>query len=75
MMKLRSNRPGRDTSDIRGLVLQIGFSQIEEIENLYEAYYPSEVIPERALAMVRNMLVEIDAKPPKRPKPPVFNQI
>jgi hypothetical protein len=74
VMKLKANRPGRDTNDIRGLILQIGFSEIGEVDSLYESYYPGELIPERALKILENIMAETNAELPKFPPPPIFNQ-
>lgn len=74
VMKLKANRPGRDTNDIRGPLLQIGLVRIDEVESLYESYYPGEMIPERALGTATNILRETDGHPPEPPPPPIFTQ-
>jgi hypothetical protein len=39
-MKLRANRPGRDTRDIRLLLALCGIDTLEPAEGLYEEFYP-----------------------------------
>ncbi|WP_291043480.1 hypothetical protein [Herbiconiux sp.] len=64
-MKLRANRPGRDTRDIRLLLALCGIATLKEAEDLYEAFYPADALPARAEAMV----VKIFATPGELPAP------
>jgi hypothetical protein len=43
-MKLRANRPGRDTRDIRLLMGLCGTTTREEAETLYEEFYPVDYL-------------------------------
>lgn len=55
-MKLRANRPGRDTNDIRQLLKLCAITTIEEAEDLYEDFYPGDILTDRALDMVTRIL-------------------
>lgn len=55
-MKLRANRPGRDTNDIRQLLSLCETTTLEATEELYEDYYPGDVLSDRALGMVQRIL-------------------
>ena len=68
-MKLRANRPGRDTRDIRLLMGLCGTTTREEAETLYEEFYPGDYLSDRAMHMVDAILAdgpppEPDALPP-----------
>ncbi|MDP3208063.1 MAG: hypothetical protein Q8M65_02845, partial [Rhodoglobus sp.] len=51
-MKLRANRPGRDTRDIRLLLGLCHLGTLEEIEEFYEQFYPGDALTARAVDMV-----------------------
>lgn len=72
VMKLRANRPGRDTDDIRKLIATLGIVDVNEIESLYEDYYPAEPLSQRALGTAVSILSESELKPPEAPPPPQF---
>ncbi|MFE5410915.1 hypothetical protein [Microbacterium sp. NPDC056569] len=55
-MKLRANRPGRDTNDIRQLLSLCEVATLEAAEDLYEDYYPGDGLSDRAVGMVRRIL-------------------
>lgn len=55
-MKLRANRPGRDTNDIRQLLSLCGIATLESAEELYEDFYPGDGLTDRAIAMVQRIL-------------------
>lgn len=61
-MKLRANRPGRDTRDIRLLMGLCGVDKCEEAEALYEEFYPGDALSDRAIHMVDGILA--DGAPP-----------
>lgn len=50
-MKLRANRPGRDTNDIRQLLKLCAITTLEEAEELYEDFYPGDLLSDRAIGM------------------------
>jgi hypothetical protein len=52
VMKLRANRPGRDTDDIHQLLALCNIDSIQAADELYEEYYPGELLPDRAWDMV-----------------------
>ncbi|MFT4221171.1 MAG: hypothetical protein QM611_11750 [Microbacterium sp.] len=55
-MKLRANRPGRDTNDIRQLMALCGITTLEGAEDLYEDFYPGDALADRAVHMVSAIL-------------------
>jgi len=69
-MKLRANRPGRDTRDIRMLLGICGIADPAEAEALYEEFYPGDALPARAVRMVEAILVNGAPARPTAPAPP-----
>jgi hypothetical protein len=67
VMKLRANRPGRDTDDIRRLLALCDINTVEDADELYEDYYPGESLPARAWEMVVRIL---SGGPLAKPEPP-----
>jgi len=55
-MKLRANRPGRDTNDIRQLLSLCEIATLEAAEELYEDFYPGDGLTDRAVGMVQRIL-------------------
>lgn len=55
-MKLRANRPGRDTNDIRQLMRLCDITSVADAEELYEDFYPGDALTDRALRMVTAIL-------------------
>jgi hypothetical protein len=51
-MKLRANRPGRDTNDIRQLLRLCDVTTLDEAEELYEDFYPGDALSDRGVKMV-----------------------
>ncbi len=51
-MKLRANRPGRDTNDIRQLLRLCDVTTLDDAEELYEDFYPGDALSHRAVKMV-----------------------
>lgn len=64
-MKLRANRPGRDTRDIRLLLALCGVTSLEDAEELYEDFYPGDGLTPRAIGMVTTILAEGPPEPPE----------
>jgi hypothetical protein len=54
-MKLRANRPGRDTNDIRQLLRLCDVTTIDAADELYEEFYLGDALTDRAVAMVRSI--------------------
>ena len=72
-MKLRANRPGRDVNDIRALLALVGITDIQSSETLYESFYPGDVLPDRAIQILDNLLAEVDPQPITAPPAPAFD--
>lgn len=64
-MKLRANRPGRDTRDIRLLLALCGVTTLEDAEDLYEDFYPGDGLTSRAIGIVTTILAEGPPEPPE----------
>jgi len=71
-MKLRANRPGRDTRDIRQLLALCGIATLAEAESFYEDFYPGDLLPERAVGMVQRILSDGPLAAPESPGPVHF---
>lgn len=69
-MKLRANRPGRDTGDIRLLLALCSIETVAAAKGLYEDFYPGDVLPNRAVAIVEAILAE-GAPAKLEPLPPI----
>lgn len=69
-MKLRANRPGRDTRDIRLLLALCGVESLVEAEALYEEFYPGDALTDRAIAMVTAILAAGPLVVPQTPPRP-----
>lgn len=68
-MKLRANRPGRDTRDIRMLLSLCDIATLDEAEDLYEEFYPGDGLDPRAVTIVTTILSEGVLEMPKPPGP------
>ena len=68
-MKLRANRPGRDTRDIRLLLSLCEISSLDDADELYEDFYPGDSLDPRAVSMVTAILADGKSHTPERPKP------
>lgn len=55
-MKLRANRPGRDTDDIRQLLALCRVETLNAAEELYEDFYPGDCLMDRAVSIVERIL-------------------
>lgn len=66
-MKLRANRPGRDTRDIRLLLALCGLATIAEVESFYESFYPGDGLTDRAVRIVETILAGGASAPPTPP--------
>ena len=72
VMKLRANRPGRDTSDIRHLLSICQVEKVAAAEEIYESYYPGDGLTDRALDILTSIFAESPTPPPPTPPRPVF---
>ena len=57
-MKLRANRPGRDTRDIRMLLSLCDIATLDEAEDFYEEFYPGDGLDPRAVTIATTILSE-----------------
>lgn len=55
-MKIRASRPGRDASDIEFLCKYLNLSSVAKAVEIYENYYPDELLPNRGLPILRSIL-------------------
>jgi hypothetical protein len=68
-MKLRANRPGRDTRDIRLLLGLCQITTLEDAEDLYEEFYPGDSLTPRAEGMVAAIFADGPLQTPEPPDP------
>jgi hypothetical protein len=66
-MKLRANRPGRDTRDIRLLLGLCEIATLEDSEDLYEEFYPGDGLTTRAVGIVNAILGDGPIAAPQSP--------
>lgn len=63
-----ANRPGRDTDDIVNLLHLNGINKVEDAEELFEAFYPGDVLHERTILLLERIfkigLPPMPATPP-----------
>lgn len=71
-MKLRANRPGRDTRDIRLLLSLCEILTLEGAEELYEEFYPGDSLTPRAEGMVAAIFADGPLRAPEPPDPIVL---
>ena len=72
VMKLAASRTGRDDQDIANLLAITGLSTLEELEGLFEEYFPGDVLPQKALRMIDSLLNTGLPELPSTPPPPVL---
>lgn len=68
-MKLRANRPGRDTDDIRQLLAICEITTVEEADDFYSEFYPGDALSDRAWEMVSRILAGGPLPSPRTPPP------
>lgn len=71
-MKLRANRPGRDTRDIRMLLSLCEIATLDEAEDFYEEFYPGDGLDPRAVTIVSAILATGALEAPVPPGPISF---
>ena len=70
VMKLAASRTGRDDQDIANLLAITGFTTVAELEELFEEYFPGDVLPNKAIRMVESLFAQgIPSTPPSPPDP------
>ncbi len=71
-MKLRAARPSRDADDIATLMAILEITTVDEAEAVFEHYFPGELPPDRAYALLEAILRRglPDAPPPAPPLTP-----
>ena len=57
-MKLRASRPGRDDDDIANLLAICEIASSEEVEDLYEEFYPGEMLEPKAHRILNVIFVQ-----------------
>jgi hypothetical protein len=72
VMKLAASRTGRDDEDIAQLLAITGLTTKEELEILFEEYFPGDVLPQKALRMIDSLLNTGLPGAPVTPPPPVL---
>ena len=68
-MKLRANRPGRDTRDIRLLLGLCQVTTLEDAEDFYSEFYPGDGLTTRAMGIVTAILADGPIPAPEPPGP------
>lgn len=74
-MKLRANRPGRDVPDIRALLFVCGIAHIDSATQLYESFYPGDVLPDRAIHILTSIFAEGAQAPVTPLSDPLFPKL
>lgn len=72
VMKLAASRTGRDDHDIANLLAITGLSTLTELEELFEEYFPGDVLPQKALRMINSILESGLPEIPEIPLPPIL---
>lgn len=54
-MKLRASRRGRDSDDIANLLAHLGIGSAEQAEELFETFYPGEVVEPKGLRILADV--------------------
>jgi hypothetical protein len=60
VMKLNAARGVRDAKDIDVLLKLVSVASVEQAQEIFEAYYPGEVLRERAVGAVKRYLDELN---------------
>ncbi len=71
-MKLRASRPGRDDDDVANLLAICGVAEAAAASDLYESYYPGEVLQDKALRMLGAIFTQGLPTVPEEPPRPDF---
>ena len=74
VMKLRASRPGRDDEDIARLLSICDITSIEAADEIYETYYPGEVLEEKAYRILRVVFAKGLPAVPPAPTPPDLSE-
>lgn len=72
VMKLAASRTGRDDADIANLLAITGFDNQKDVEEIFEEYFPGDVLPQKALRMINALLDRGLPEVPDTPNPPHF---
>jgi hypothetical protein len=73
VMKLKASRPGRDDDDIANLLTLCDVNSIDEAEELYELYYPGEILEPKAHVMLTAIFTQGMPDVPETPPQPDFD--
>ncbi|MDH6533321.1 hypothetical protein M2119_001558 [Aurantimicrobium minutum] len=73
MMKLAAARRGRDYGDAEKLMATTGLTDREVIEELFEEYFPGDVLPRKASIMLDQIFQTGISEPPVPPQAPLLD--
>jgi hypothetical protein len=62
-------RGRRELEDLEVLIPAVGLTTVDEVEDLYESFYPGDELTERTAAIVQAVLDQHSPKPPMPPRP------
>jgi hypothetical protein len=68
-MKLNAGRRGRDDDDIERLMAICGIRDAQSAEALFEEFYPGEVVPDRGVRILADILAA--GEPTRAATPPL----
>ncbi|RFA13882.1 hypothetical protein B7R21_07385 [Subtercola boreus] len=71
-MKLRASRRGRDSDDIANLLAYLGFTSIEQAEELFESLFPGEIVEAKGIRILTDVFEAGLPDIPPRPAVPVL---
>lgn len=72
MMKIAASRSGRDYRDAELLMATTGLTNRKELEELYEEYFPGDVLPAKAIRMLDVIYGRGISLAPTPPPEPLF---
>ena len=73
MMKLAAARRGRDYGDAEKLMATTGLTDREVLEELFEEYFPGDVLPRKASVMLDQIFLTGVSAPPIPPEAPLLD--
>lgn len=71
-MKLNASRPGRDVQDIANLLAICGIRDAEAAEELFNGFYPGDVLPDKAFRILKPIFARGLPTVPETPPIPSF---
>lgn len=58
-MKLAASRPAKDSADIKLLLGKLEIRTVEQAEEIFEKYFPGDLLPAKALRLLSVLLSEV----------------